>query len=268
MKTGLFVLGYPVLEYEGELFFGDDCYRQTIGCCLPHLQEIVVVARRLKIDKISEGYSRLSDVNATLGLELPDFGRGGLSGWQQAIKFIASGSLMRSLTVLAERADFIYADGPSFEAYLVAKAAKRAGKEIMFEMRGDVLLTRSYMLDRFGFAGLAYSWLARRTFDFTRKQAAAGLYINESHMRRYPVRGSCVAAITDVRITPELDCEPKRLDCPAANYLYVGYLGRVKRVDLILKALAGAAGNLPDNWNLTIVGWPGRGSTSKARKAA
>lgn len=253
-KAGLFVFGYPVLAYEGDLFFGDECYRQTIGCCMPHLDEIVVVARRRKIDRVREGCSRLSDVNATLGLELPDYGQSGLIGWQQAIKFIASASLMRSLVALADRADFIYADGPSFDAYLATKAAQRANKEVMIEMRGDVLLNYQYVTARFGLAGIGYSWLASRTFNFVRRQAFAGLYINESLMHRYPVQGSCVAAITDVHISPEIYFEPKTLASPAANYLYVGHLEKVKRVDLILRALAAATGNLPDNWNLNIVG--------------
>lgn len=251
---GLFVFGYPVLTFEGEDFFGDECYRQTIGYCVPPLKEIIVVARRRKIEQRRQGCSRLADASAKLGMELPDYGQGGMAGWLKAAKFIASKRLMRSLVVLAARADFIYADGPSFDAYLAAKAARRANKRIVIEMRGDVLLNHQYMTARFGLAGIGYSWLVRRTFDFVRRQAFAGLYINEYLMRRYPIQSSCNAAITDVHISPEIYFKPKTFVSPATNYLYVGHLEKVKRVDLILRALAEAIGNLPDNWNLNIVG--------------
>jgi glycosyltransferase involved in cell wall biosynthesis len=253
-RTGVFVLGYPVLRYDGNHFFGDECYRKTIECCTPHLEDIVVVARCRETDRIRENCLRLSDVTATLGLELPDFGRGGLGGWQEALKFMVSTRLMKTITRLVDKADFIYADGLSFEAYLVAKAAQRVNKKIMIEVRGDVLLNHRYMIDRFGLAGIGYSWLANRAFEFVRKQAYSGLYINKYLMNRYPVRGSCIAAITDVCISPELNFMPKVLESPASNYLYVGNLEKVKQVDLILRALERASEDLPDNWNLTIVG--------------
>jgi glycosyltransferase involved in cell wall biosynthesis len=167
---------------------------------------------------------------------------------------MASISLMKSLVRLCTRADFIYVDCSSIDAYLAARAVRRANKKIMVEMRGDVLLNHQYMFTRFGLAGIGYSWFIRRAFNFVRRQAFAGLYINESLMHRYPVRGSCVAAITDVRISPEFYSESKPLVSTAANFLYVGHLEKVKRVDLIVRALAGAAEKLPNNWNLTIVG--------------
>jgi glycosyltransferase involved in cell wall biosynthesis len=253
-REGLFVFGYPVLGNGGDHFFGDECYRQTIECCIPYLEDIVVVARCRKIDRIREGCSRLSDVTATLGLELPDFGRGGFGGWEEALKFMVSTKLMRTLTGLVDQADFIYADGLSFEAYLVAKAAQRVNKKIMIEIRGEVLLNHRYMIARFGLVGIGYSWFANRAFEFVRKQAYSGLYINESLMNRYPIRGSCIAAITDVCISPALNFKPKVLESPASNYLYVGHLEKVKQVDLILRALERASEDLPDNWNLTIVG--------------
>ena len=251
---GLFIFCYPVLGFGDVNYFGDECYRQTISCCTPYLDEIVVAARRRNIDKVREGCSSLSDVSALLGLELPDYGQGGLAGWQKAAKFIASKSLMGSLEALADRADFIYTDGPSFDSYLAAKAAKRVNKRIMIEMRGDVLLNHQYMTNRFGLAGIGYSWLAGQTFDFVRRQAFAGLYINDFLMHRYPIRSNCIAAITDVHISPEIYFKPKTFVSAATEYLYVGHLEKVKRVDLILRALAAAAGNLPNNWNLNIVG--------------
>ena len=253
-RIGLFVFGYPVLEYKGEDYFGDECYRQTIDCCAAHLNKIIVVARRRKVAKIPEGRSRLSDVNAIFGLELPDFGAGGLTGWIQAAKAMVSPGLMRSLIDLCGRADFIYVDSSSVDAYFAARAARRAKKKIMVEMRGDVLLNRDYMFTRFGLAGIGYSWFIRLAFSFVRRQAFAGLYINASLMRRYPVRGGHIAAIPDARIPPELYSKPKPLASPAANFLYVGHLEKVKRVDLIIRALAEASQRLPDSWNLTIVG--------------
>ncbi|MBI5586250.1 MAG: glycosyltransferase family 4 protein [Deltaproteobacteria bacterium] len=253
-RRGVFVFSYPVLEDGAGLYFGDECHRHTIELCRPYLDEIAVVARRRRMERVSGRRSLLSDLNARLQLELPEFGLSGSPGWVNILRLALGRDLKKALYRLLAEADFVYVDAPSIEAGLTARAARRLARPLTMEMRGEVLLNRHYMQERFGRKGLAYVWLLQRLFGIVRKQAVAGLYLNRSLLQRYPVNGPYREAISDVRLPDQAPGEPKRFAAPARHFLYVGSLEKIKQVDTLVKALGRIRDRLPADWTFQIVG--------------
>ncbi len=253
MKRGVLVLGYPILDVGGILYLGDTCYQQTIELCRLVLDEVVLVARRRALNKMVMGLIRLDDVGVPLVLELPDFGAGGRAGWLNTWQFFAP-STRASMCRLFQGADLIYTAAIALEGYLTAVAAQRVGRSLVIEMRNEVLLNRRYMAQRFGPKGIVYAWIFGRQFRTIRRQAIAGLYLNRSLMQRYPVAGEHQQAISDVQLPDEIFGQPKTYTAPARRFLYVGHLEKVKRVDLILRALHRVKDELPQGWTLDVVG--------------
>jgi glycosyltransferase involved in cell wall biosynthesis len=248
---GTFVLHCPVLECEGKTYFGDMCYAETIRKCRPPLTVVSVAARCRSVAKVPSACPLLSEVGAELALRLPDFGVGGLLGWVRLIRCLAQ---QRRLNQVVEESDVIYVENSCVESFLGAMAAARTGCFSILELRGEGGLARSYMRSRFGPIGGAYSTVFRWLLAYVLANSDAGLYLNESAMVRFPVRGEHMAAISDVRIPLELRHPPHIFTEPASRYLYVGHLEKVKRVDLLLRALADAQQTLPPNWSLTVAG--------------
>lgn len=155
---------------------------------------------------------------------------------------------------LFQGADLIYTAAIALEGYLTAVAAQRVGRSLVIEMRNEVLLNRRYMAQRFGPKGIVYAWIFGRQFRTIRRQAIAGLYLNRSLMQRYPVAGEHQQAISDVQLPDEIFGQPKTYTAPARRFLYVGHLEKVKRVDLILRALHRVKDELPQGWTLDVVG--------------
>jgi glycosyltransferase involved in cell wall biosynthesis len=160
----------------------------------------------------------------------------------------------RALYRLLEQADFVYVEAPSIEAGLTARAARRVARPLTMEMRGEVLLNRQYMQERFGPQGRVYVWLIERLFGIVREQAVAGLYLNRSLLQRYPVKGPCQEAISDVRLPERTPDEPKRFEAPARHFLCVGSLEKIKQVDVLVQALGRIRDRLPADWTFQIVG--------------
>lgn len=253
LKRGVFVFSYPILDDKGALYFADACYQQTIRICRQFLDEVSIVARRRKF-QASLAQVPIDDVHVRLSLELPDFGVDGRNNFLNAIRLLFKPKIRESLRHLMQDADFIFVEAPSLEAYLASVVARQVERPLVMEMRGEVLLNRRYMEDRFGCKGIAYTWFFSRLFKAVRKQANAGLYINRSLLERYPVTGQHRQAISDVRLPDHIFCGPRHYAKPASRFLYVGHLEKIKRVDVILKALGRAKGELPADWFFNIVG--------------
>jgi glycosyltransferase involved in cell wall biosynthesis len=188
----------------------------------------------------------LEDLGVTLGLEMPDYGRG--IGYLRAILTSAP------VASLARSATFIYTDGTALESYLAAYAARRAGRGLTLELLANTDFDIRYMYSRFGICGAVYALVGAALYRYVRKQAVAGIYVSDDLMRRFPVAGSHRAAVSPVYLDPSLWAKPRPHSGPATQYLYVGHLEKVKRVDLILKALGKAKAQLPAGWRLTLVG--------------
>ena len=248
---GVFVLGTAVYECAGRVYFGDMCYAETIRHCEPQLSEVCVVARCRSVKTVGANWPSFLDVGADLILKLPDFGQGRVRRWIRLLRCIG---LQDRLRQIMEASDFVYVENACVESFLGARAAARAGRMVMLEMRSEGGMAQGYMRARFGLFGRPYSWIFRRLFAYVLKNSDSGLYLNEATMRQFPVRGAHMAAISDVRIPDELRRAPQDLGEPATKYLFVGHLEKAKKVDLILSALADARSNLPVNWLLTVAG--------------
>lgn len=240
------------MDDNGTLYLSDVCYKQTIELCQSFLDEVIIVARRRtqNLPKIVG----IEDVHARFGLELPDHGTAGIRGIFKAFRLLFEFDLKEELSALLRDADLIYTENPSLEAYLAANIARKIGRHIVLEVRGDTILNYRYMFHRYGPAGLAYSWLINRLFTKARQQAVAGLYINESLQHSYPVAGDYHEAISDVRLPVELFSQPRQFIRPARFFLYVGHLEKVKRVDKVLRALKDSQSQFPADWRLDVVG--------------
>jgi glycosyltransferase involved in cell wall biosynthesis len=253
-KRGLFIFSYPLLEHETGLYLGDECYRHTIELCRHYIDEVWVVARKRGIPKVSAGHSLLNEVRAGLMLELPDFGLKGIAGWVNWLRLCFGRKLRDSLSDLMQEADFIYVEAPSVEAWRAALLARKMDRSLIMEMRGEVLLNRDYLTERFGRKGRTYAWLLARSFQTVRKEAVAGLFINQSLLQRFPVAGGHQEAICDVHLPNQLFGRPRTFNAPARRFLYVGALEKIKQVDLILRTLGKIQDRLPSDWTLEIVG--------------
>ena len=257
-RKGLFILSYPLLEDKKGLYFGDECYRHTIELCRPFMDEAFIVARKRRFPEISPGYSLINEAQAQLKLELPDFGFGGKAVWRNLFYFLMGKELKKSLRDLIREVDFVYVDAPSPEAWLTALSTRKTGRWLIMEMRGEVLLNRHYMTERFGPRGTVYAWVFQRSLKAIRDQAIAGLYMNQSLQRRYAVRGPYRKVISDVRLPDHLFNGPingpRKFTSPAKHFLFVGSLEKIKQVDLILKALGGVRDRLPSDWTFRLVG--------------
>jgi len=252
LKRGIFVLSYPVIDDGGTLYLGDACYQQTIEICRPFFDEVIIVARRRK--QRTPTRIQLEEIGGKLGFELPDFGVDGRNNFLNAIRLLFKAKIRESLGHLMQGANFIYVEGPSLEAYLAAVVASKVGRPIILEMRGEAILNRHYMKQRFGPKGIVYVWFFNQVFKVIRKRAIAGLYINRRLLERYPVAGWHRHAISDVNLPDDIFGEPKHFVAPAGRFLYVGHLEKIKRVDILLQAFQRVKGELPSNWLFDIVG--------------
>lgn len=259
MKTtlpfGLFVLGNPVLICNHEIRFRDRCYIKTMSLTKEFVPKSLIVARTRE-HKVPHGfYPPLKDVDAELALALPDYGIDGWRGFIRTFIIFASPTIRRLLKTLVEQTEFVYVEGGTGpEAFLIAQIAKQMKRYLILEMRGSVVLNRKYLRQRFGLAGLVLLPLYHAFSSYVRKQCLAGLYVNKELMERYPVAGALKCVISDAYLPPDFCGSPRRFKEPARRYIYVGTLGTVKRVDLIIKALGLACKHLPPRWHFNIVG--------------
>jgi glycosyltransferase involved in cell wall biosynthesis len=252
MIKGLFIFGFPVSECQGTLYFGARACEDTVRCCRAHLDSVGIVARRRETDRNTSNVSSLVQEGAELLLELPDFGEAGLPGYWRLLRLLSDPRIRRKLDCLVERSAFIYVEGVSLEAFVVARSAKRLNKHVVLEIRGEALNNKRYMMARFGICGIFYAWLAGRLFRHTCRQTSAALYLNGGQVARYGIEG---AVISDVDLPADTGERAQEVPTqPAQKYLYVGALDIVKRVDLLLVALARANGRLPRLWRFTVVG--------------
>jgi glycosyltransferase involved in cell wall biosynthesis len=247
-------LGYPVFECDGLLSFGDVHYEQTIELCTPCLDEFLIVARIRKVKNSSLKCARLEDVNARLGLELPDFGMDGQTTWRNGMQLLFDRKLKSSFLQLVQTANFVYVEAPSLESYLLTAIPRHFKLPLMMEMRGEIWLNRDYMIHRFGRKGMAYSLLYRLIFKYVRNHSTAGLYVNQTLLRRYPIAGRQQQVITDVQLPDEIWGSNRHFDAPARRLLYVGHMEKVKRIDLMLRALQRVGDKLPADWRLDLIG--------------
>src|SRR5690349_14990887 len=72
-QSAVFVLSSPLIEHSGELYLGDECYRQTMDQNRPRISDPIVVARVRSSPKVA-GRTRLSQLGARLAMRLPEFG--------------------------------------------------------------------------------------------------------------------------------------------------------------------------------------------------
>jgi len=73
-------------------------------------------------------------------------------------------------------------------------------------------------------------------------------------MRQHPVGGSRSIALSDLQTVPQLFGNPRRFLSGVTRFLYVGYLERVKNVEVVLRALHAAGPELSPGWSLTLAG--------------
>lgn len=253
-KCAVFILSSPVLQDATGLYFRDECYRYLVEQCNPHLDKALIVARRRKVAKVGWEHSRLKDVNAQLVLELPDFGAGGLRGLMQAARFFGSTTLVSHLAQAIKDSDLIYVDGPSFEAWLAARAADQVNRRLVLEIRGEMIMHQDYMRLRFGALGGSLVLLAKRLFCYTRQHTGAALYVSRNLHEQYPIAGGDVEVISDVRLPTEFGSRHRVYTRPAKRYLFVGTIEAVKRLDFLLHAFAACRSCLPDGWTLELIG--------------
>lgn len=252
---GLFILGNPVLVADGELWFRDRCYAETISQTTPHIPCSLIVARTRSFPAGSACYPNLRDSGAQMAMELPDYGRSGLRGVVRLLNIVRDHSMHRRLGDLIRRAQFIYVEGgTSVESFLATFLAKRMNRRMILEMRGSTVLNRQYMFQRFGPLGLVLVPIHHAMLRYMRRQCLAGLYINKDLMANYPVAGPLRRAISDAYLPDNFGGLPRQFSESARKYIYVGHLETVKRVDLIIQALAKASSHLPVDWRLDIVG--------------
>jgi len=252
---GLYVIANPVLENNGELFLRDRCYTETILQVNEFVPSLRIVARKRALTGEKLFYPRLADVGAELALSVPDYGIGGVIAPCRAVGIAGGTSVRRALMGLVQDALFVHVEGgTSIEAFLAAQLAARLKKRLILEMRGSTVLNLQYMRQRFGMPGVCLVLLHRMVCAYVCRRCYAGLYINLNLMGRYPVAGGLNRAIGDAYLPQGFGCSPKQFKEAARHYLYVGHLEAVKRVDLILSALALAGESLPVGWHLDIVG--------------
>lgn len=254
MSKGIFVLSTPLIYKQGAFFFRDYCYEETIAICQEFFDDILILARCRPLTSAETTYGKLSNFKATLGLALPDYGSGGFIGGYRAIRLLFSKQLTDQILELLKQAEYIHVEAPSLEAYVIAKIAQRINRPIVMEMRGNVLLNPKYMWDRFGFKGLGYTKYFAMLSNFIRHNAVAGLYVNDYLLEKYPVEGNFHQSICDVRLSDERFTGPREFSGPARRFIYVGTLEKVKRVDLIFKALQLAQKKINSDWSLAVIG--------------
>jgi glycosyltransferase involved in cell wall biosynthesis len=254
LKRALFILGYPVIESQATLRFGDVHYEQTIAFFRPFFDEIGVVARtRTLQNPPSFACANLEEVGAKLRLQLPDFGANGRKGLINGLLFFSNYHLRQAFKKLVRQSSFIYVEAPSIESYYLRTIPQSSQTAVLMEMRGEIWLNRTYMKHRFGIKSMAYGMIYRFLFNSVRKRCTAGLYINQSFLNLYPVAGQ-MQATSDVYLPDDLKGAYKEFAVPARRFLYVGHLEKVKRVDLIICALNSVSNRLPSGWMFEIVG--------------
>lgn len=248
----VFVLYYPLLDDGAELHYRDITNVKTIATCGRQTKSCLVVARVRSVAQ-NPPWTKVTQLTAKLGFVLPDYGVGGPRGWFNLIRYLSPFLWVRFGRIL-RRADLVYVEAPSLEAYLVTWLLAFTKIPVVMEMRAEMVLNNAYMRTRFGWRGLVYRRVLRLMFGRVRKRASAGLYINRYCLERYPVDGTLMEAICDADLPQTLFEVAGRVDRSGQRLLYVGNLEKVKRVDLILAALAAASAQLSPTWQLDLVG--------------
>jgi glycosyltransferase involved in cell wall biosynthesis len=251
---GLFILGVPVLENAGGVFFREPKFTRTISSTRNVISKPWIIARSRKKWTEPGSYPPLDKVGAELVMTLPDYGVGGWRGLYHLLIFLFSPRVQKRLRTHMEAASFVYAGVPSLEAYLAARICKKIGRRLIIELRGSALLDKQYMRSRFGIPGHLLRLVYQRQLTFICKQSRAALYVSHSLQQEYPLETGVQAVVPDVYLPESFSGEPRIYRRPAASYLYVGHLELVKRVDLLLKALHIARVRLPEGWHFDIVG--------------
>jgi len=220
-----------------------------------YVEDAVVVARVRDYRSALGVHRRLDQVGARLGLAVPDYGVGGLRGLKRGVDLLTNRAIRRPLRVLIEQAEFIYADGGACPvAFLGAQIARQVGRHLILEMRGESVLNRHYMRQRYGLLGLAYLVVLRKLSETVHRQSLAGLYRNQDLLIKYPVAGNVRSVISGVHLPDGFGGVPRQYTEPARCYMFTGHLEAVKRVDLILNALNVARERLPREWCFHVVG--------------
>ncbi len=253
-KRGVFVLGCILYKYQDTVYFGELAHQQTVELCRPFLSEMLIIARCREVSSPPISQKSLSETGANLAMEIPDYGAKGTAGWINLASLFLSITVLLHFNRFIRDSDFIYIEAPSLEGFLAAIFAKLNRKKLTMETRGTVLLNYDYMKHRFGFLGLVWTLLYQVLFKFVRNQANAGLYVSQSLMAQYPIAGSQMCAISDVRLDDNMKQEPRMYNNPAARFIYVGHLEKIKRVDVIIRALTMIKKDLDQNWVLQIIG--------------
>jgi glycosyltransferase involved in cell wall biosynthesis len=250
---GLFVLGGPILVDAEDIRFRDALFSRTLNITREYVPRSLIVARTRKYNASHGDCPSLRDVGAELVLTVPDYAAGGVRGLYN-LALLFNPVLQQKIQSCVESAEFIYVEGLSLSAFLTAIAARRAGRKLIMELRGSVLLNPDYMQQRFGFVGQILRLLHERQFVFIRSQSCAASYVNESLLKAYPIAGNIQSVLLNVHLPDGFGGSPRVYTNSAKRYLYVGHLETVKRVDLILQALHLAHEQLPTGWHFDIVG--------------
>lgn len=255
MKKGAFVIFYPILRHNNNSYIRDISNVKTFEICMGLLDQCSLVARTRSVQTPGVSSTLLDSSMMPLVLQLPDYGAVGIQGWINLIKLLTSFKIRRKLRELLNNAEFIYTEVPSIESWMVARQAKKLKKKLTIEMRAETTLNTSYMRKRFGVIGVLYSLIIRIIFSYVRAQTNAGLYINKSLLKKYPLNNGYQAAICDAYLPNTLFVSTSRqFHGPAMRFLHVGNVEKVKCLDLTLRALNIIKRSLPVNWTLDVVG--------------
>lgn len=250
----LYVLCSALMKHDDKIYLYDKRNLSVADIFSSFSGKITYLARIRKAKCVYDFFCPL-DINGFSIESLPDYGIRGPRGLLAILRLVFSPAINKRIRDLVRESSLVYVEAPSLEGWVVARWCKKLGKKVVLEMNTESTLIFSYMWMRFGFAGVVLVSLFKSMFAFVRSQAFAGIFINKSLVKCYPICGNLKTAISDVNIDDDwFSTEYRTFNKPARRFLFVGNLEKVKQVELLIRALSVVKEDLPAGWNLKIVG--------------
>jgi glycosyltransferase involved in cell wall biosynthesis len=219
------------------------------------LDSLSYVARIRHVKKVEVTFVPFDTARFNFAVVLPDYGVGGWNGFVNFLKLLWSRSIRIKLTEAVRTSSFIFAEAPSFEAWLVSRIAWGMRKRLNLEINTESTLDFRYMWQRFGLMGFIMIPMISMSFKYVRMRSVAALYMNKALLDKYPISDLNNVAICSPSLSKEWYLLSRRsFSSPASKFLYVGNLEKVKQIDFILKAFHLKRKFLHSGWKFELIG--------------
>lgn len=254
-KSCLYVLCSAILESGGRYYFYDRRNLERAIIIRTKLDSLSYVARIRHVKKVEVTFVPFDTARFNFAVVLPDYGVGGWNGFVNFLKLLWSRSIRIKLTEAVRTSSFIFAEAPSFEAWLVSRIAWGMRKRLNLEINTESTLDFRYMWQRFGLMGFIMIPMISMSFKYVRMRSVAALYMNKALLDKYPISDLNNVAICSPSLSKEWYLLSRRsFSSPASKFLYVGNLEKVKQIDFILKAFHLKRKFLHSGWKFELIG--------------